>query len=103
VNLRIAADNLTAIAKREAGVPGASAISVTLAVITTADAMLKEDIAANKVQNGCGHSCMQEGLVKAVSQTDWLRQDMHAGRVRHACPVKVCMFTGQGIVHCSQA
>ena len=50
VNLRIAADGMSDIAAREAAVPGASAVSVTLAVITAADAMLKEDIAANKVR-----------------------------------------------------
>lgn len=49
MNLRIAADRLTSIAKKEAAEAGATGVSVALAVITAGDAMLKEDIAANKV------------------------------------------------------
>lgn len=49
VNLRIAAERLLEIAQKEADVEGGSGFSVTIAVISAADAMLKDDIAANKV------------------------------------------------------
>lgn len=50
MNLQIAANRLCAIAKKEAAIEGGSAVSVVIAVITAADAMLKDDITANKVR-----------------------------------------------------
>lgn len=49
MNLQIAANRLTAIAKKEASEEGGSGVSVTIAAISAADAMLKDDITANKV------------------------------------------------------
>ena len=48
MNLQIAATRLSAVAKNEAAVEGGSGLSVAIAVITAADAMMKDDIAANK-------------------------------------------------------
>ncbi len=48
MNLQIAATRLSAVAKKEAAVEGGSGLSVAIAVITAADAMMKDDIAANK-------------------------------------------------------
>ncbi|BDA46322.1 probable methylthioribose-1-phosphate isomerase at N-terminal half [Coccomyxa sp. Obi] len=54
VNLQIAANRLSAIAKKEASEEGGSGLSVTVAVISAADAMLKEDITANKTVGKLG-------------------------------------------------
>lgn len=51
VNLQIAATRLSAVARKEAAVEGGSGLSVAVAVISAADAMMKDDIAANKVRN----------------------------------------------------
>ena len=48
VNLQIAATRLSAVARKEAGIEGGSGLSVAVAVISAADAMMKDDIAANK-------------------------------------------------------
>ncbi|CAL8462461.1 g1994 [Coccomyxa elongata] len=54
VNLQIAANRLSAIAEKEASEEGGSGLSVTVAVISAADAMLKEDITANKTMGKLG-------------------------------------------------
>ncbi len=53
MNLQIAANRLSVIAKKEASEEGGSGLSVTVAVISAADAMLKDDITANKVCIDC--------------------------------------------------
>lgn len=50
VNLQIAATRLSAVARKEAVIEGGSGLSVAVAVITAADAMMKDDIAANKAR-----------------------------------------------------
>ncbi|CAK0750881.1 hypothetical protein CVIRNUC_002025 [Coccomyxa viridis] len=61
VNLQIAATRLSAVAKKEAAVEGGSGLSVAIAVITAADAMMKDDIAANKKMGRIGaNSVMAE-------------------------------------------
>lgn len=67
VNLQIAATRLSAEAKREAAVEGGSGLSVAVAVIAAADAMMKDDIAANKAcqPSSCFPailSCFQERI-----------------------------------------
>lgn len=49
VNLSIAATALKALAEQEAGKQGASAASVTEAVVAACEQMLRDDVAANKV------------------------------------------------------
>ena len=68
VNLQIAATRLSAVAKNEAAVEGGSGLSVAIAVITAADAMMKDDIAANKAS-----LIFIQGLVFCLStaQHEW--------------------------------
>ncbi len=56
MNLQIAATRLSAVARREAAVEGGSGLSVAVAVIAAADAMMKDDIAANKARQPCSPS-----------------------------------------------
>ena len=48
MNLQIAATRLSAVARKEAAIEGGSGLSVAVAVISAADAMMRDDIAANK-------------------------------------------------------
>ena len=50
VNLSIAEQQLNALAAKEAAAPGATAVSVTQAVIQACHDMLQADVAGNKVR-----------------------------------------------------
>lgn len=54
VNLSIAAEALKSLAAEAAGRQGATATSVTTAVVDACEAMLHDDVAANKVGVGVG-------------------------------------------------
>lgn len=56
VNLSIAATALKTLAEQEASKQGASAASVTEAVVAACEQMLRDDVAANKVRS-CSGQC----------------------------------------------
>ncbi len=57
VNLAIAEQQLNALAAKAAAAPGATAASVTEAVVDACDAMLQADVAGNKVRCTASYPC----------------------------------------------
>lgn len=68
VNLSIAAEALKRLAGEEAGRAGATAASVTAAVVAACQAMMAEDVAANKVgEAGSWQPACTEQLVRRAA------------------------------------
>ena len=70
MNLQIAATRLSAVARKEAAGEGGSGLSVAIAVITAADAMMKDDIAANKASH-INHSGIVHPLCRSLHLTNF--------------------------------